>query len=245
MTDYGQDKVAAFDTLFTNNKIQKLKILMPYFDRTTQKNIAIYIKYMELQYTLSFFNSSTTKSALFIPVEKNLNFEKLCSEIIPYSNRDEKTKLENIKNMFKTFESYKDMIETFQMMKELFPEGDNPMNMDLMNSMDFMNSFAGMSGMGDMSGFNSEQLFSLLKAMSFSNEPVNSESTDTVNERNDSNTSTNPENAWNSSNMSSNTENTWSSSNMSSNISSNPGNEWNSSNMSSKQNAEYNIGRSM
>ena len=52
MADYSQDKVAAFDTLFTNNHIQMLKILVPYFDSTIQKNLAIYIKYLEFQYTL-------------------------------------------------------------------------------------------------------------------------------------------------------------------------------------------------
>ena len=43
--------VMAFDALYTNNQIQKLKVLLPYIDPAMQKNMAVYIKYMELQYT--------------------------------------------------------------------------------------------------------------------------------------------------------------------------------------------------
>jgi hypothetical protein len=56
MNDSGQDKVTAFDALFTNSQIQMLKIFMPYFDPSMQKRLAIYIKWMELQYTIRFFH---------------------------------------------------------------------------------------------------------------------------------------------------------------------------------------------
>ena len=37
--------VMAFDALYTNNQIQKLKVLLPYVEPSMQKNMAIYIKY--------------------------------------------------------------------------------------------------------------------------------------------------------------------------------------------------------
>ena len=63
MGERDQDKVTTFDTLFTNNQIQKLKILMTYLDRSMQKNMAIYIKYLELQYTMEFFRRFPSANA--------------------------------------------------------------------------------------------------------------------------------------------------------------------------------------
>ena len=57
MDEKERDNVAVFDTLFTNNQIQIMKILLPCFDRPMQKYLAIYIKYQELQYTLSYFRN--------------------------------------------------------------------------------------------------------------------------------------------------------------------------------------------
>ena len=46
--------VTAFDALYTTNQIQKLKVLLPYIEPSMQKNMAVYIKYMELQYTMHY-----------------------------------------------------------------------------------------------------------------------------------------------------------------------------------------------
>ena len=46
-------KVIAFDTLFCTNHIQMLKVILPYMDNQTQKSMAIYIKFLELNYTIS------------------------------------------------------------------------------------------------------------------------------------------------------------------------------------------------
>lgn len=127
MSDKVQDKVTAFDTLFTTNYIQKLKILMSYFDRSMQKNIAVYIKYLELQYTLNFFRNHPSANVL-LPHESSMNYGKLFGEMIPYCTESERSQMENMQNMFRTFEQYKEMMEMVQMMQEMFPEGENPMN---------------------------------------------------------------------------------------------------------------------
>lgn len=154
MSDKGQDKVAAFDTLFTNNHIQMLKILMSYFDPSMQRNMAVYIKYMELQYTLSFFQKHPGASVPPLPRESSFDISKLCGEVIPYCSSSEQAKMENMRNMFQTFENYKGMMETVQMMKEMFPEGENPMDSDFM------------SGMAGMAGFDPSQMFEMFQAMS-------------------------------------------------------------------------------
>ena len=55
MDDNRIDKPAAFDTLFTNNRIQILKTLAYYIDPHLLKGLAVYIKFLELQYTLALF----------------------------------------------------------------------------------------------------------------------------------------------------------------------------------------------
>ena len=55
MDDKRIDKAAAFDTLFTNNRIQILKTLAYYIDPHLLKGLAVYIKFLELQYTLALF----------------------------------------------------------------------------------------------------------------------------------------------------------------------------------------------
>ena len=64
--------------------------------------------------------------------------------------------MENIKNMFQTMDNYKEMMETNQIMKELFPEGENPMDND------FFGNFANMSGM-NMNGFDMSQIMSMFQ----------------------------------------------------------------------------------
>lgn len=116
-----QDKVLAFDTLFTNNHIKMLKIIMSYFDSKLQKNLAIYIKFLELQYTISFFKESSS----YLPTEspKEIDINGLCKEILPYCSKTERSKIEQISNMMNTLEMYKNLSQTMETMKEIFPEG--------------------------------------------------------------------------------------------------------------------------
>ena len=61
------DKVTAFDALFTNNQIQKLKILLSYVDSPMQRQLAIYIKFLELKYTMELFQRSPQLSVSHSP----------------------------------------------------------------------------------------------------------------------------------------------------------------------------------
>ena len=49
------NKVIAFDTLFCTNHIQMLKVLLPYMNHQMQKSMAVYIKFLELNYTIDYF----------------------------------------------------------------------------------------------------------------------------------------------------------------------------------------------
>lgn len=128
MEDIKQDSVIAFDTLFTNNHIRMLKILLPFLDNSMQKNIAIYIKYQELQYVFQYFNPANRKSQLsacFHKESANFDINTICDEILPYCNDQEKKQLNQIKNFMQTIKNFQDMMEMMETMKELFPEGMN------------------------------------------------------------------------------------------------------------------------
>ena len=140
--------ITAFDSLFTTNRIQMLKILLPRLAPRQQSGFAVYIKLLELQYTLSFLRShpgtrlmgnGKQLSADFFQGDNTDTFE-LLDEMLPFSGPQERARIENIKNMIANFKKMQEMMEMIQMLQELFPEGmggDNPMDM-----------FAGMSDAG-------------------------------------------------------------------------------------------------
>ena len=143
--------ITAFDSLFTNNRIQMLKILIPRLIPEQQGVFAVYIKLLELQYTLTFlrrhpgkalFEGAKRLSASFFQ-EDNTGTMELLDELLPFSGPEERSKIQNMKSMMETFKKMKEMMDMIQMMQELFPEG---MGGDG-SPMDF---FANMSGGGDM-----------------------------------------------------------------------------------------------
>lgn len=141
MDERGQDKVVAFDTLFTTNHIQMLKVLLTYLDPATQKSIAVYIKWMELQYTLSFFRRYPGASIRGLPKEESFDAARLCDEMLPYCAPREKEQLQSMKNMLQNLSNAQEMMEMMQMMKELFPEGENPFQGD---AADILSGLSGM-----------------------------------------------------------------------------------------------------
>ena len=115
--NHATDKVLAFDTIFTSNHIKMLKILLFFLDSPMQKMLAVYIKFLELQYTLSYFDTHVS-----IGMEK-LDFNEMCKEILPYCGQEERKKIEQFAQMQQMMENFKHISETMEMMKDLFPDG--------------------------------------------------------------------------------------------------------------------------
>ena len=115
------DKVLAFDTLFTTNHIKMLKVLLFYFDPSTQKMLAVFIKFLELQHTIAYFQ----KHPASFPArgQKKPDMQELCTALRPYCAPDEQRKLNQILQMQKTMENFQQITQTMEMMKELFPDG--------------------------------------------------------------------------------------------------------------------------
>ena len=114
MDDKRIDKAAAFDTLFTSNRIQILKILAYYMDPRLLKGLAVYIKMSELQYTLTLFRRHPETSLCIAPSSANEETAtELCNDLMPLCDETQQSALRQITQM----------MEMVQTMQELFPEG--------------------------------------------------------------------------------------------------------------------------
>lgn len=120
----GRDKVIAFDTLFCTNHIQMLKIMLPYMDNSIQKTLAVYIKLLELNYTISFYHKNPGSLCGCIQQKSSPDFKELCTELLPYCSEKEKKQLEQMRSLFQGMEMYQEMARTMELMKEFMPDAD-------------------------------------------------------------------------------------------------------------------------
>ena len=94
------EKIYAFDTLYTTNHIQMLKILLPCLNPPLQKTLALYIKFLELCYTFSFLKAHPNGI-------KGCGFDKpptdwqiISDELLPYLSPEEAERIRQMKQAF-------------------------------------------------------------------------------------------------------------------------------------------------
>lgn len=127
MDDRSQEttNVMAFDALYTTNQIQKMKILLPYIDPPMQKHLAVYIKYLELQYTMEYTRKHPLQICECSNKSRSLSdLHDLCRQLCLYSTPEEIKQLEQMQSMLQTMQSLQEMNQTIASMKELFPDMD-------------------------------------------------------------------------------------------------------------------------
>ena len=154
-----KDSIAAFDTLCTNPQIQLLKILLPFISPSMQGHIALYIKFMELHYTMQLLKSR--KNLCFYRGVPDIN--QIYQEAEPYLPLQDRAKLKSMKDMMDNFNNMKEMMDMVNSMKDMFPDGFDMSSMGDMagmggmeNIFDMMNQFGGMNGTESESESNSE-----------------------------------------------------------------------------------------
>lgn len=155
MDNNHSDRVLAFDSLFTTNHIQILKLLVGYMDSPIQGKLAVYIKFQELFYTLKLITEHPTISiSPCFSCETDKSIPLLLESILPFCTPDEKEKIQNLRNMFQNMENMKEMMQMIELLQELSPElftggNDGQGNFD---PSQMMNMFQGidMSQMTDM-----------------------------------------------------------------------------------------------
>jgi hypothetical protein len=137
MNSENNDKITAFDSLFTTNHMRICKILMPHMSCRMQHFFALYIKLYELTYTYSFFsknpppnveygceNNIERSSCKESDGNKQSDFANICREIMPYSTESEKEKLSRITSMFEQMKNMQEMMEMAELFKDMMPEGE-------------------------------------------------------------------------------------------------------------------------
>lgn len=115
--------VMAFDALYTTNQIQKFKVLLPYIEPSMQKHLAVYIKYMELQYTMSYVQRHPLQiCGCSISSDEKPDLRSLCRQLCLYSSPEEIRQLEQMQNMLQTMETMQEMSQTMSALQEIFPD---------------------------------------------------------------------------------------------------------------------------
>lgn len=166
------DKVTAFDALFTNNQIQKLKILISYVDSPMQRQLAIYIKFLELKHTLELFRRSPQLSVSPAPTENSFDPAALCREVAPYCSPQEQKQLSQVTSMLQAMSHYQEMMEMVKMFQEMFPEGISFPGAETAGNTEGGETADGMSpdmmaaGLGSLFGENMPDLSQLMSMMS-------------------------------------------------------------------------------
>ena len=117
MESQDTDSVTAFDTLYTTNHLQMLKILLPHLQAEMQPHIAVYIKLKELLFTLHF--SKENRKSYCSLTEKETDIQSLIRELSPYMNGNEKDMLKKLSELKENMEKFQQISQMMQMMENM------------------------------------------------------------------------------------------------------------------------------
>ncbi len=120
------EAVIAFDTLYTQNHIQILKVLLPYFDSEKRKNMAVMIKFMELQYTMEYVNrhpADLSSASMEHKDGQPPDIVEIFGQIKNFCTPTERAMFEQLANMKKSMEMYQEMMDMMQLFGQLSPDG--------------------------------------------------------------------------------------------------------------------------
>lgn len=132
MSEKENDSILLFDTLFTTNHLQIFKTILPYLEPAMQKQMAVYIKYAEFQYTISYYKGRHTQLSGCSGFEKKeLDYNEIYNTVKGYCTHDERQKVEKILNLVNSLHNAKEMMSMMEVMKEMSSdsEGSDPMDM--------------------------------------------------------------------------------------------------------------------
>lgn len=118
------DITTIFDSQYTDNNLQKLKVLLSYMDSPMNSSMGIYIKYKELENAFKRkpnpqkkpANSSDSSESNLI--DRFSQLDSLLKDLLPYCNKEEREQINGLQDMFGQMDSMKDMMEQYEMLKE-------------------------------------------------------------------------------------------------------------------------------
>ena len=117
------EPIYAFDSLYTTNHIQMLKILLPYLNPPLQKNLALYIKFLELRYTISFLNAHpyVISGCGFDKDHRGQNIP--IDDLLPYLTPQEAENFRQIQKSMDMMKQFSNMQKNMEALKGILPEG--------------------------------------------------------------------------------------------------------------------------
>lgn len=135
METNSNEKIYAFDSLYTTNHIQMLKILLPCFNPPLQKNLALFIKFLEFRYTISFLHAHpyAIKGCGFDKSPVDWHFLK--DDLLPFLTPQEAEQLKHLQKSIDMMKQFSSIQKNMEALKEILPEG-----------MDFESMFRSMTG---------------------------------------------------------------------------------------------------
>lgn len=142
---------SAFDALFTTERLQILKVLLPCLPPDRQGGLAVYIKMQELFYTMDLVRNSPHR--LRDALGPAPTGETLFEQILPFCSPSQRDQIRQFQQMSQQMDSMREMMEMVQMMQSMFPEGMNPEDMDISQ---MMGMFSAGMGAPDFSAFSAQ-----------------------------------------------------------------------------------------
>lgn len=103
-------ELTPFDQMISSENMQILKVLLPYMSPENQRLMAIYVKFSELQHTLSLFQNFSKLLQIQDFEKQVITPSDIIHEIQPYLSNEASDMLETFSNMMSTVE----MVKSFQ-----------------------------------------------------------------------------------------------------------------------------------
>lgn len=119
------DPITAFDTLYTSNQLQMLKVVLPYMQSEMQHIIALYIKLNELLITYQFYKNNKTNLIKSKP--KDFDMGQMLKSLSPFLSDSEREMMNQFSSMQENMEQFKQMSSMMSMMQEM--NGDSTESM--------------------------------------------------------------------------------------------------------------------
>ena len=117
------EQIYAFDSLYTTNHIQMLKILLPCLTPPLQKNLALYIKFLELRYTISFLHTQTY-AINGCGFDKKYGEQEIpVGDLLPYLTPKEAENLKQFQKSMDFMKQFSNMQKNMDALKGILPEG--------------------------------------------------------------------------------------------------------------------------
>ena len=103
MEDWNTNQMTPFDMRISTHSLQLIKLLIPYLPPHSQRIFAIYIKFLELQYTFSSFHTFRQTSH---------STQDIFQELRPYMPPSASESMDYIMNIMSMMEILREMNET-------------------------------------------------------------------------------------------------------------------------------------